>query len=263
MISSYFVDIESHLTCEDLSSVKLGPLVGLGAVKAVYTAKWRNQTFALSYLNNQEYSNDFKLGLKMLQFYQHSPSFVQLKGFCVKSDIILTEYHENGNALVFLKKMDKLLKPTDRIKFCIDYAKILKTLHNFNHVFCDSNDLDKLLSQLLVTKELRLILNDVDALADASDGLIRCGSQPLFGEFIAPEQRHPTEGYDYKTDLWKFASVCEFFISEIKFPDYILKRVQDIHSQCRNIDPNRRPSAEDLLDLFNDILAIVINLEYS
>jgi len=248
------------LTCLELEYIAVKELIGLGAVKAVYKATWTEFFLAYSKLNNPHYLNDFKCGLHMLKLFQPSPFVVQLVGFCEAENVILTEYHKNGNAVNITQMSACNLK--FRLKLCLNYALLLEYLHNSpsgTRVMCDSNDLVKLLSQLLVTDNLTLILNDLDALpeVDHKQNLsVKCGHQQLTGTFVAPEQLWPFSSpfidnkmpsYDEKTDIWKAASVCEHFLGDVPNSDMARYHLFSLHKSCKNANPERRPTASQLV----------------
>ena len=70
-----------------------------------------------------------------------------------------------------------------RSTLALDYLDILAYLHNSpigTRVMCDSNDLEKTLSQFLVTDELRLVVVDLDALPlvdHQEDILVKCSEK--------------------------------------------------------------------------------------
>jgi glycoprotein-mannosyl O6-kinase len=248
------------LTCLELESIAVKELIGLGAVKAVYKATWKEFFLAYSKLSNPHYLNDFKYGLHMLKLFQPSPFVVQLVGFCEVDNVILTEYHKNGNAVNITQISVRNLK--FRLKLCLNYALLLEYLHNSpfgTRVMCDSNDLAKLLSQLLVTDNHTLILNDLDALPEVDRRLnlgVKCGHQQLTGTFVAPEQLWPFSspfsdnkmpGYNEKTDIWKAASVCEYFLGDVPNSDMARYHLFSLHKSCKNTNPERRPTANQLV----------------
>lgn len=256
------------LTCLELESIAVKELVGLGAVKAVYRATWKEFLLAYSKLNNPCYFDDFKHGLKMLKLFHPSPFVVQLVGFCEKQNIILTEYHTNGNAV----NITDLLSSHNlkfRVKMCLNYALLLQYLHNSpsgTRVMCDSSDLVKLLSQLLVTDNLTLILNDLDALPEVNqkqNRTIKCGHQQLTGTFVAPEQLWPFSepfddkkmpGYDEKTDIWKAASVCEHLLGDVINSDVARYHLFSLHKSCKHPHPERRPTANILVKEYMKVI---------
>ena len=156
---------------------------------------------------------------------------IQLIGFCEYSNVIITEYHPLGNAgnILDLLKSRKMGDVLSRLKLCLNYAEILKFLHSGaagKRVACDSNDLNKLLSQFLVKEDLTLVLNDVDALPEVHfNKSVKCGTRELTGTFVAPEQLWTLPGhfqdslmpgYDEKTDIWKSVSVFTHFLKNVE-----------------------------------------------
>lgn len=153
-----------------------------------------------------------------------------------------------------------------RLQMVSDYLQIIHFLHNSPigcRVMCDSNDLEKTLSQFLITDDLHLVLADVDALplVDRATGtLIKCGHRQLFGTFVAPEQLWPFKDfefhdekmpeYDEKTDIWKIPDVVYHLLGNSATADQLKFRLFNILKQCKSHKPNERPSAGDIMSLF-------------
>ncbi|KAJ1521361.1 hypothetical protein ONE63_003037 [Megalurothrips usitatus] len=264
------------LKCSDLKNLKVGKRIGVGSTKVVHVASWNGLNVAVSQVNNDKFTADFEHGLEMLHKYSSSQYVVQLIGFCKIKRIIVTEYHELGNATSILSIIEKRYGSQNiavRLKMCLNYARILELLHDGpggTRVMCDSNDLEKLLSQLLVTDDIRLVLNDMDALpsVDKNTGSkIKCGGRELLGDFIAPEQKWPYSGpfkdaampgYDEKTDIWKAADVFKFLISDIDSNyDWVRYRLFNLFRSCKDPDPNLRPTSKYLVSVLEKILAEV------
>jgi len=256
------------LTCKDLNKITIKNPLGKGAVKDVFLAKWGKNNVVLSLPASSDYIEDFKIGVETLMILNPSKYVVQFVGHCDKENALFTEYHPLGNALEFFNKsVIKNLTEIQSLGFCLQYSLILSFLHNQPNgprVFCDSNDLHKLLSQLLVTSQSTLILNDVDALPVVinSSG-IKCGHRQLEGTFVAPEQLWNKEGqftdsllpgYNEKTDIWKAASVCEFFLTQAAGKDVLRYRLFNLHSRCKNNNPELRPSAGDLVNEYRLVI---------
>ncbi|KAL1114990.1 hypothetical protein AAG570_007813 [Ranatra chinensis] len=256
------------LNCSDLLVVHEKNIIGYGAVKDVFLAFWNNHIVACNKLRNEAYEKDLHHGLEMLIALNPNPNIVQLIGYCREKHIFITEYHRFNNA-VAIKTLLSVYNQNSmkrRLELCINYAEILDYIHNSPvgvRVFCDSNDLQKLLSQLLVTDTFRLVLNDLDALPEVKNGEgIKCGTRKIMSEFAAPEQRwnraekfneDVLPGYDEKTDIWKAAEVCDYFIQG---PDYDVVQYMlfEIHKDCRNLDPKYRPSAFNLVNKYKEVL---------
>lgn len=263
------IECHSLLTCNDIKDIELHELIGHGAVKNVYRAIWKNNTIAVSYLRDKKYESDFWHGLRMLRKYSHSPLIVKLIGFCKNKNLIMTEYHKNGDGFKILEKINKKTDNVSvRLKLCLNYVKILEMLHNataITTVNCDSNDLGKTLSQLLITDDLTLILNDVDSLAEMKNSkLIKCGKREIFGDFVAPEQLwnstkpfndEEMKEYDEKTDIWKAATLCNYFLGDVVNAITVRYRLFDLHSKCKSVDPSERPNAKDLVREYSRVLS--------
>lgn len=252
------------LTCRDISRIKLQQLIGYGSTKNVYLALWNQRNVTYISLRNRNFRYDYHNGLQNLVALSPNESVVQLLGFCQEEDIIITEYHEYNNALGFTDLKDKLTLK-ERFQFCLYYAKIIHFLHNSPtgvRVNCDSNDLNKLLSQFLITSNLRLVLCDTDALPELkTNQSIKCGSKEIKSNFVAPEQLwHKSspfnikrmKGYNEKTDIWKLPDVCLYFLKneDVELLQYMLFGV---HNRCKEKDPMRRPSAKEVINLYNEI----------
>uniref|UniRef100_A0A8C6S9U5 Protein O-mannose kinase n=1 Tax=Neogobius melanostomus TaxID=47308 RepID=A0A8C6S9U5_9GOBI len=254
--------------------------IGQGAVKKVYLAEWRSQKVALSLLTALEYREDFLHGLSMLQALQSS-KVVQLVGFCLKDHALVTEYHPFGSLL----NLDQLLSQEHylkhntwqvRLRLAMDYVSILHYLHTSPagcRVMCDSNSLEKTLSQFLLTNDLHLVVNDLDALpqVDKYHGvLVKCGHRELIGDFVAPEQLWPfakdgksfsdnlMPGYDERTDIWKIPEVTQFLMGRVSGGDLVHFHLFQIHEECKKKDPTLRPTAQQVLNVYKSVYSNMV-----
>ncbi|XP_063608749.1 protein O-mannose kinase-like [Penaeus indicus] len=256
------------ITCRDIKDMAIGDLLGFGAVKQIYLSSWRNQAVAYVYINNRDYLEDFKAGLDFLKGIGPSRFIVQLIGFCEEAHVYITEYHPLGNAInVYKVFSEKNIGLKERFHLCIDYVSILEFLHNSplgTVVMCDSNTLNKTLEQYLITSSLSLILNDVDALPQVGHEGIICGHREIRGDFVAPEQKWPYDGeeftegrmprYSEKVDIWKIPAVCNHFLGKSEEARIFRYHVFSTHKQCREKRPQSRPSAREVLQLYEDLL---------
>ena len=156
----------------------------------------------------------------------------------------------------------------DKIRFQIakDYLNIINFLHNGKtgpRVMCDSNDLNKTLSQYLITDDFHIVLNDLDALPLVGQGLtggIKCGHRQLFGSFVAPEQLWPFEndpfddrrmpGYNEKTDIWKTPNVLFHILGDSPRSDQLKLGLFNFLKKCKSVKPDERPSAQEIINEF-------------
>ncbi|XP_030579881.1 protein O-mannose kinase [Archocentrus centrarchus] len=255
-------------------------LIGQGAMKKVYLAEWRGQKVAVSILSSLDYWEDFLHGLSMLQALQ-SPQVVQLVGFCLEDYIIVTEHHPFGSLL----NLDSVLAKEQhqqhntwqmRLRLAIDYVSVLHYLHNSpvgRRVMCDSNSLEKTLSQFLLTNDFHLVVNDLDALPEVDlsrNLLVKCGHRELTGDFVAPEQLWPFRNngkpfsdnlmpeYDEKTDIWKIPDVTWFLMGRVSGGDLVHFHLFQIHERCKKKDPKFRPSALDVLKVYKSVYSSMV-----
>ncbi|XP_074642205.1 protein O-mannose kinase-like [Tubulanus polymorphus] len=259
------------LTCDEIESeIKIGEEIGRGVVKQVNLAQWMNQKVAISRLTDEKYIADFQHGLKMLTAFQTNERFTQLIGFCDTS--IVTEFHQFKSAdnlenVLNLKRVAHYNKVSTRFQLCMDYVDILAFLHKSpigTRVMCDSNDIDKTLSQFLLTSDLRLVVNDLDALPEAKPGSgVKCGGRQLFGDFVAPEQLWPYDdrefdddsmpGYDEKIDVWRIPDVCARFLGSRNGSESLQFHLHRIHRTCKNIVARKRPSSLHIRDEYERV----------
>uniref|UniRef100_A0A3B4A3S5 Protein O-mannose kinase n=1 Tax=Periophthalmus magnuspinnatus TaxID=409849 RepID=A0A3B4A3S5_9GOBI len=269
------------LQCAEINNeVRRLKLIGQGAVKQVYLAEWRGQKVALSILTSPKYSEDFLHGLSMLRALQ-GPKVVQLVGFCLQDHVLVTEYHPLGSLLnldLVLSQAHYLKHNTwqVRLRLAIDYVSILHYLHTSPagcRVMCDSNSLEKTLSQFLLTNDLHLIVNDLDALPEVDKNknlLAKCGHRELSGDFVAPEQLWPfvkdgkpfsddlMPGYDEMTDIWKIPEVTQFLMERVSGGDLVHFHLFQIHKECKKKDPKLRPVAQQVLNVYKTVYSNMV-----
>ena len=235
----------------------------------MYLAEWQGLTVVYNTLAQPAYREDFQHGLRSLANLQPSDYVTQFLGYC--KDTFVTEYHPLGSA----DKVNDLLRSElfwshntlhTRLGLCISYAQVINYLHTHprgKHVMCDSNDLNKALGQFLLTSDLRLKVNDVDALPIIRDGgtnTVKCGHRQLMGDFVAPEQLWPytdqpfsdklMPGYNEKTDVWKVPNICDNFLGQVTGSDTVRFHLFDIHKQCKSLAPEDRPAARQVLSVY-------------
>ena len=136
---------------------------------------------------------------------------------------------------------------------------------------CDSNDIAKTLSQYLITDDLHLVVNDLDALPEVrvdKGELIKCGHRELQGDFVAPEQLWPYGGsrpfndeemppYDEKIDIWRIPNVVDKLLGRVQNGNYVRRLLLGIHESCKQDDPDERPTAKEILEIFLSVEKIV------
>lgn len=155
-----------------------------------------------------------------------------------------------------------------RVQLTEDYLSIMEYLHNSpigTRVMCDSNDLEKTLSQFLITDDFRMVVNDLDALPEiTTNGTVKCGTWQLHGDFVAPEQLWPHEnrafsdeemtGYDEKTDIWKMPNVLVFLLGTSSQASQLKILLFDLFRSCKEYEAVQRPSAKQVKRAFLNAL---------
>lgn len=233
---------------------------------------------ALSRLTRLEMKDDFLHGLRMLKSLQ-SKHVVTLLGFCEDDSTILTEYHPLGSLsnleeALSLPRYQSINTWQHRLQLALDYVGIINFLHNSplgTLVMCDSSDLPKTLSQYLLTANFSIVLNDLDALPlvnHSSGALVKCGHRELRGDFVAPEQLWPygedvpfqddlMPMYDEKIDIWKIPDVSSFLLGHVEGSDMVRFHLFDIHKACKSQMPAERPTAQNILDTYQNVLNLL------
>lgn len=256
------------LGCDD--EVLVLSLISTSTVKDVYLARWNGHAIVMSRLASPDYKEDFDENLSTLRLLAPNPYTVQFLGAC--RDSVYTEYHKLGNAANLNLHLSKSLKAHDsisvRFQLCIQYVRILDFLHAGpigTRVMCDSNTLEKTLTQYLLTDDLSLVLNDLDAVpqVDKENGVgVICGWRPLHGSFVAPEQvwkgkgdfdPNMVEQYDEKIDIWRVPDVCHWFLGQSTDADILKFKLFKVHKLCKSLDPAERPTARYLVETYTDV----------
>ncbi|XP_037504311.1 protein O-mannose kinase-like [Rhipicephalus sanguineus] len=247
-------DCQDLLSCKDIKhEVHVLDLLASGTVKNVYVAKWKHHIVALSNLTETRLASDFQHNIQMYQLLGNADYTAQYIGSC--NDTLVTEYFTLGSAAelhsLFNTKLIRYNTLSRRFSLCLSYVAILKYLHAHNRIMCDSNTLLKTLSQYLIYPDLTLRLNDMDALPYATlTEMAACGSPPLQGELLAPEQRGALLHESLCTtacDIWKIPDVCLWFLGKNSEAESFKFHLFSIHRRCKLHQPEERPSAEEVL----------------
>lgn len=234
----------------------------------------------MSTLSSLDYLEDFLHGLSMLRALQ-GLQVVQLVGFCLETQVLVTEHHPHGSLL----NLENVLSRTQfqqhntwhtRLRLATEYVAVLRHLHSSpagTRVMCDSNSLEKTLSQFLLTSDFHLVVNDLDALPEVNPSkglLVKCGHRELTGDFVAPEQLWPLRntgtpfsddlmpGYDEKTDIWKIPDVTKSLMGQVPGGDLVHFHLFQVHEECKKEDPKLRPSALDVLKVYKSVYRAMV-----
>ncbi|XP_072032793.1 protein O-mannose kinase-like [Amphiura filiformis] len=227
------------LTCKDIQ-YNVTPIkrIGEGGIKKVYLASWKEYNVSLVRLHHKDWISQllFSSQANNMQQFQPSPFVTQFLGFCPSFPALVTEYHRFGS----LDNINRILKEQNednvatRFRISLDYVKIINFLHSSptgTHVMCDSSNLNKTLSQFLVTSDLHVVVNDLDMLP------------------VTPHMAH----FDEKTDIWKIPAVVEYLMGNGFYGRHVVFMLSKLHQKCRSIDPKLRPTAAEVLKGYLDV----------
>jgi len=249
-------------------NVTLIKKIAEGFVKEIWLAKWSSNGYiAVSFLKNQLYLDDFLNNIYMLRnFTKFNSKFtVQYLGNC-DNKILFTKFYRLGslNNLYFLLPhliSSRTIQSRDCFQFCISYAKVIDYLHNSpigKRVMCDSNDLAKMSSQFLIDDDLNIVANDLDALPDSTNQLIKCGNRSLIGDLIAPEQK-TNSFYNHQIDIFKLPFLCNYILSLCPRNDLLDLLVGKLHNRCLNESPSNRPNSDEIVNEYLQINYTLFN----
>ena len=185
---------------------------------------------------------------------------------------ILTRYYKHGSAnkleaVIKTASLDDTEEARIHLQLSLDYLEIIDFLHNSPigcRVMCDTNSLDKTMSQFLITDDFHLVLADVDALPEvkknAAAQLVKCGHRELHGSFVAPEQLWPFEetefddanmpAYDEKTDVWKIPDVLYYLLGNTVVGDRMKFMLFNALKKCKSLAATDRPDVKDIIREF-------------
>eukprot|EP00058_Branchiostoma_floridae_P023604 XP_002609094.1 hypothetical protein BRAFLDRAFT_91067 [Branchiostoma floridae] len=240
-----------------------------GMVKKFYKATWRGHAVGYNNVTNTERAviRHFLNDVEMLRKMQQSPHVVQLVGSCHTT--LLTEYYRFGHAgfiekILNMRKYSKFNNVRTRFNTAMSYLEAIHFLHNSpvgTRVMCDTNYLQKTLTQFLVSEDFKLVLCDLDDIPEVNSEaqlLVKCKTRNSDTDFVAPEQLWPFENetfddsrmppYDEKTDIWKIPTVVDYLLGNVNGSDVVRSHLFKVHQQCKNRDPKQRPSAKVLLE---------------
>lgn len=250
----------SYLNCRDVKHMNPIQLLAKGVVKNIWIVEWNYHLITMSSLTNIDYLGDFNENIKNHYIFRSSSFVSKILGVCGNS--IFTEYYQLGNMnnLQNVFKKYRIEKFNDRFKYCIQYVKIINFLHQHSMVMCDTNSLEKTLTQYLINDNLQIILNDMDALPVATDkNKILCGNRIISSDFVAPEQtkiiiQHNKTvilPYDHKTDIWKIPDICHWILANTSIPEFQRQILYWIHQKCKSKIPSKRPETKEILQFYN------------
>lgn len=240
-----------------------------------FLAEWKGyEVLSAQFVTSSETSVNFKA---LPGIMSGSNNMLTMMGFCESSSSVVFSHDTNllGSAL----KLDFILKQRGcdhwvvRFHLAKDYVQILSRLHTTPggpHVFCNSNTVEQVLSQFLISQDMQLVLVNLDNLPQVSvnGNIVKCSKVELSGNSVAPEQHWPyahhkvfnydeQPGYDEKSDIWKIPQVTRRIMGTSDDSEWIMDYLASILDQCRSEDPKARPNINEVLNEFVAVWALV------
>jgi glycoprotein-mannosyl O6-kinase len=135
---------------------------------------------------------------------------------------------------------------------------------------CDTWSLQKITHQFLLTRDFRLLLNDVDDVSlviPSRSRLARCSAgfytrpELLDPEFLAPEE-YSQGFFDQSVDIFKAPAVAKWILESAgQDGRVLLHELDDVHERCKSTQPSDRPTAEDLLEEYRRVFDLAIDMK--
>ena len=267
------------LSCGDLKhAVQVGNALYCVGRWDFYAARWNNYDILYASSNDGRF-----VDFETVQRLSPHENLLYPIGMCNQEGGRTTLLFAWNNILGCADELDTILAHNSgcdneivRFKLAIDYVRILVHLHSGSHpsVLCNSHSLSLLLSQFLITDELKLVLGAFDNLpalkAGAEyDNKIKCSESELTGNFIAPEQAWPYQSskvfnpiqqpaYTEKTDIWKLPDVTEALLGSWSGAHNILDLLEVIHRNCKKLEPSSRPTAKQVLHEYLSVWKMLV-----
>ena len=227
--------------------------------------EWSNFQVLFTQLNKKPDQNFSRMKgaiAAMQELTPHSNLLYPI-GFCASTGMIVFGMAEQVNHLTDLDNVLSTMGCNHwivRFKLMIDYARVLNYLHQHSsgpYILCNSNSIDHLLSQFIVSEHLELLLANFDNIP-RSDLPVVCSHKELKGDFVAPEQKWPYSrfkmfnvdeqpGYFSSSDIWKVPDVANAIMGDSKESQKVLNYLLALHLKCKNPNHLHRPSAKEIL----------------
>ncbi|XP_052702968.1 protein O-mannose kinase-like [Crassostrea angulata] len=277
------------LTCGDIEQLKFSEEIGhMGYVKEVWHSYWQKYPVVVKKLRKFDWAGKiagpgYLQGINLMKNFYRPSVLLQLVGHC--NDTIVTEVHRLLDARdleIRFKEYPLYNTLQTRMQLCVSYVDILRTLHSGHdgkiYVQCDARNLQKLAGQFLFTEDFRLVLSDVDSMETilvngTNKRLIKCTVWgKVTGRFPAPEELWPYKErydasklplYDEKIKIWKIPDVCWYFLGDDVSTLQLKLSLKDIHKQCKNRNPRKRPTAEQVYKTYLTIYKDMIKSNFS
>ena len=270
---------ESVLTCDDiLHEVRISKLMHTLGNWHYYQAEWNGYEVVYGKIHNE----NVNINSNAILALSPHPNLLYPIGFCEEQRAIVFSIDQwrGTHSVGSVSELNTILAQTGcdnwmvRFQLCLDYIRILYHLHtepSGPYVLCNSQSLELILSQFLISAEMRMLLVNYDNLPQVRIGtnnttspksLVKCSKSELINDFVAPEQKWPLNklkvfnsdeqpGYNEKTDVWKIPDVVRVLLGadllKTAANEHIVDYLVAIHHRCKRINPDERPAISDVL----------------
>lgn len=250
-------------------------LLGEGTWAKVYLAEWRKTTVVAKILKNsfdlhakQLIIKEFKNMTKM-----HHPNIVQLFGYIEEPFIIIMEYFPNGDLFKNLNKLSMNLK----VNITKDILKGLIYIHKrkpYSLIHRDIKPRNILLTNSFTAKisdfglstfSIEYIINQNNEENNIENNkkklnnikYIELTNDVGTNRYMAPEVKN--NQYNYKIDIYSCGILLyELFYNKLYYDSFkwnnLSTKLKELIIKMTNEDPNDRPCADRVLNLFNNII---------
>ena len=270
---------ESLLTCDDvLHEVRTSKLLHTLGNWHYHQAEWKGYEVVYGKIRNE----DVAINSNAILALGSHPNLLYPIGFCEEQRAIVfgIDQWRGTHSVGSASELNTILAQTGcdnwmvRFQLCLDYIRVLYRLHSEPsgpYVLCNSHSLELILSQFLISADLRMLLVNYDNLPQvrayssnttSPKSLVKCSKSELKNDFVAPEQKWPLNklkvfnsdeqpGYNEKTDVWKIPDIAKVLLGTDSLKaaenEHIVGYLVAVHQKCKRINPEKRPAVGDVL----------------
>ncbi|PKA51559.1 Serine/threonine-protein kinase EDR1 [Apostasia shenzhenica] len=265
--------LDYEIVWEDLT---IGEQIGQGSCGTVYHALWYGSDVAVKVFSKQEYSDDvihsFRQEVSLMKRLRH-PNILLFMGavFSPQRLCIVTEFLPRGSLFRLLQRNTIKLDWRKRAHMALDIARGMNYLHHCNPPIIH-RDLKS--SNLLVDKNWTVKVGDFGLSRLKHETYLTTKTGKGTPQWMAPEvlRNEPSDEksdvYSYGVILWELVTekipwdnlnpmqvigAVGFMNQRLELPKDLDLRWVSIIESCWHIDPDCRPSFQELLERFKDL----------
>ncbi|KAJ0976415.1 hypothetical protein J5N97_018380 [Dioscorea zingiberensis] len=266
--------LDYEILWEDLT---IGEQIGQGSCGTVYHALWYGSDVAVKVFSKQEYSDEvifsFRQEVSLMKRLRH-PNILLFMGAVTSPQrlCIVTEFLPRGSLFRLLQRNTTRLDWRRRIHMALDIARGMNYLHHCNPPIIH-RDLKS--SNLLVDKNWTVKVGDFGLSRLKHETYLTTKTGKGTPQWMAPEVLR-NEPSDEKSDVYSYGVILWELVTEkipwdslnsmqvigaVGFMNQRLELPKDLDPQwvsiiesCWHSDPSCRPSFQELLERFKDLL---------